>query len=825
MQTDAINLFNCLYQNVPDEGNINFRFKDKNELVTEEFLAINCESEEITNLLEKHQNDNCWYGVNLRNGAKGTKETISHIVAAHLDHDNITLEVQKKLSEFLKPTITVQSSYPNHRQLLWVFKEPYERDQIQKTENINQRLIGYFGGDPGTHDASRVLRIPGTINYKYPDHPECKIIELNPDCQYSLDDFDILPEADIPPEGDESTDKIYLDRLGKIMQCSFLQHCDTDRKTLSEQEWYKMVCILAHQTGGAKLIHSLSRGYPKYSQQETDKKIVHAINDGGPAKCIKIKSLYDCGRDCGITSPVMLAFNRNSQDQEPEDHPSDIQDKEQGKEETQKTNADKVETIDVALSDEEKSELLFKDFSDTENARRFLKFNKGIFLWIEDLQRWWYFNPDRPGWDDGEMAVRYYMKRTANLVNTLILSAAFTDDKQRLDKLKQCIAWKDSNGIENSIRMLRDENYVKSTKFDTNPFLFLCRSGVINLQTLTLDNLKPSDYLYKISPVKFDPSAECPQWLQFLKDTFLNDEGLIHFLHKWCGYTMTGDTGEEKFLILEGPGANGKSTLLETMAGVLGQYAVPVPFATFKEAQWDQGGNAHQADIVNLIGARFVRSIEIKERAKLNIERIKSLTGNDEISGRPPHARDYIRFYPVCKLWLAVNHLPKIYDTTHSCWRRILRIPFSYKVPEDKIIKNYSKKLLREEAPGILNWMLEGCQLWQKEGLNPIPSKVQNATNEYQNDSSPVRKFVLERCKTGKSENEVIDTFYLAFTAWWKEEKGDSTPISKIRVGKELRQMDIQGFDTGKIENKKCYIGLRLKTSEELSKEQEGKNE
>jgi P4 family phage/plasmid primase-like protien len=459
------------------------------------------------------------------------------------------------------------------------------------------------------------------------------------------------------------------------------------------------------------------------------------------------------------------------------------------------------------ISDQEKSELLFKDFSDTENARRFLKFNRDTFLWIEDLQRWWHHDPDRPGWGDGEMAVRSSMKETANRINKLALEMPFTDDKQRLEKLKQCIAWKDANGIENSIKMLRDEGFTQSNKFDTNPFLFLCKSGLINLKTGEPATLKPSDYLHKMSPVRLDPEAKYPQWDQFIKDISLNNEELILFIKKFAGYTMTGDTREEKFLILEGPGANGKSTLLEVIAGILGEYAVPIPFATFKDPKWDQGGNAHQADIVQLIGARFIRSVEIKERARLNIERLKSLTGNDEMSARPPYARDNIKFFPVGKIWLAVNHLPKIYDTTLSSWRRILRIPFLYTVPPDKLIKDYSKKLLREESAGILNWMLDGCYIWQREGLEPIPSIVMDATNEYRLESNPIKRFVSEKYEIGKFQCACGD-FYSSFLSWWKDEMGEIEPISKIEIGKELKRME---FDTRTIKNVKHYIGLKPK--------------
>lgn len=244
---------------------------------------------------------------------------------------------------------------------------------------------------------------------------------------------------------------------------------------------------------------------------------------------------------------------------------------------------------------------------------------------------------------------------------------------------------------------------------------------------------------------------------------------------------------------------------------MLGDYGISTPFATFKDPKWDQGGNVHQADMIQMMGARFIRSIEVKERARLNVERLKALTGSDMISARPIYGKHYISFFPTGKIWLAVNHLPKIYDTTESCWRRLIRIPFSYVVPSEKRIKDFSKKLLQEESAGILNWMIEGCYLWQREGIKHIPSTAMDATEEYRMESAPIRRFISEKYEIGKFQVSCND-FYSSFLSWWREEMGEIDPISKIEIGKELKRM---GFDVRSIQHVKHYMGLRPKIDEE----------
>jgi hypothetical protein len=307
---ETIRFFDCLFQNVADQGNVDWRFQTKDKtLVFDEFVGINCEPAEIERLLKKHQDKNIWFGPNLRNGRDGSKHGVCQLVAAHLDIDDVTQETEKKLSEFLQPTIRVQTSLPHRQQCYWIFKEPYEKDKLKETENINLRILKHFGGDPGTQDASRVLRVAGSLNHKYDPPLPVKILELNPLSQYELEDFDLyLPEID--HENHTTADKTYqkTEGLNKLMECAFLQHCTADKTTLPEPQWYAMISIIAREPGGIDLAHELSKGYPDYSPDETDRKIRHALNSAGPATCTRIKELYDCGRDCGVKSPIGLTY-------------------------------------------------------------------------------------------------------------------------------------------------------------------------------------------------------------------------------------------------------------------------------------------------------------------------------------------------------------------------------------------------------------------------------------------------------------------------------------------------------------------------------------
>jgi hypothetical protein len=212
----------------------------------------------------------------------------------------------------LQPTFIVKSGRGIH--VYWKLREPCT--DMSLIENYLNRIAAYFSGD--RTEAAHLLRIPQTKNHKYEgEDAEVKIIHSQPENQYNLSEFDFFPETESTyGRGSKEDPGNYKnemnERLKKIMECDFLRHCDRGRATLSEREWHAMISILSRETGGPNLIHSLSRGYPGYSPQETDRKILHTLNDAGPATCERIKELWSCGKNCGVKSPISLAYQSSS---------------------------------------------------------------------------------------------------------------------------------------------------------------------------------------------------------------------------------------------------------------------------------------------------------------------------------------------------------------------------------------------------------------------------------------------------------------------------------------------------------------------------------
>src|SRR5262249_32059747 len=150
------------------------------------------------------------------------------------------------------------------------------------------------------------------------------------------------------------------------------------------------------------------------------------------------------------------------------------------------------------------------------------------------------------------------------------------------------------------------------------------------------------------------------------------DAELASFLQRAVGYSLTGHTSEEVLFFLHGSTATGKSSKLDAIRAVLGEYAAVADFETFLKRRGDAG---IRNDIARLAGARFVVSIEVDDGKALAEGLIKLLTGGDVVTARFLY-REAFEFQPRFKLWLAANERPRVRADDAAMWRRIIQVPF-----------------------------------------------------------------------------------------------------------------------------------------------------
>jgi putative DNA primase/helicase len=333
--------------------------------------------------------------------------------------------------------------------------------------------------------------------------------------------------------------------------------------------------------------------------------------------------------------------------------------------------------------------------------------------------------------------------------------------------------------------------------WDRDEWLLGTPSGTVDLRTGALSPGKQADGITKATSVA-PANTGCPLWLKFLNETTGNDAALIRFLQQWLGYCLTGSIREHAFIFVYGDGGNGKSVFLETVTSILGDYATTAAMETFTASHADR----HPTDLAMLRGARLVTASETEEGRAWAEAKIKAMTGGDRVAARFMR-QDFFQYNPQFKLTVIGNYRPVLRNVDDAMRRRINLIPFVRKpVEPDKKLKDK----LTAEAPGILQWIIDGCLDWQENGLIR-PEVVQAATDAYFSDQDLFTQWVEECCDVRMGSEDVWDRSADLFESWAEfcekigEEPGSSKSFAS-RLGRK-------GFEAGRF-NRNTTRGFRF---------------
>lgn len=438
-------------------------------------------------------------------------------------------------------------------------------------------------------------------------------------------------------------------------------------------------------------------------------------------------------------------------------------------------------------------------FDDMGNAERFLD------LFGEDF-RYNYTDGKFIFWDDCRWATDLdgVTKRAAD---------------KAIDEMRQESEWYESSGDsdtakafakhikasrsakskENMLKEIQHHIPIMPFQLDKHKMAFNVPNGTLSLKSGELVPAKRDYFITKFSPVEFTDNADCPMWRRFLDDIFGGDKELIRYIQKAVGYSMTGDTSEQCVFFLYGTGRNGKSTFLDVLREIFGDYVSNIQPETIMVK--NSMGNGINSDIARLKGARMVTTVEPNEGVRLNEGLIKQLTGDDAVTARKLYGNEF-EFKPEFKLWMATNHKPIIRGTDDGIWRRIHMIPFTVQIPVDKVDRQLKSKLERE-YPAILRWAVEGCLLWQREGLKQ-PRAVLDMTREYRREMDVISGFLDDRCEMGEGFSAKSSELYAAYSAWCESNTEFKMSNTKFSVEMEKRFSKV-AKKTGKY-----FLGLKL---------------
>jgi P4 family phage/plasmid primase-like protien len=390
---------------------------------------------------------------------------------------------------------------------------------------------------------------------------------------------------------------------------------------------------------------------------------------------------------------------------------------------------------------------------------------------------------------------RYVEDRSKRLITlmgdtarSIYTEAATAEQKDRRDALAAWAKQSESrNRIENAVALAAPRVSEPLEDYDADPNLIGLRNGVYDLSRDEFRAGRPDDRITLSMNVTYDAAAACPRWEGFQHEihstrvdlgdgeemdepaltadtlAMAADAEMVALKQRAWGYTLSGDTSEQKLFMPFGSGANGKTTEQNVVLELHGDYGRKIEPETLLVRNKGSANN----DIARTRGARFIATVEVEDGGKLAESITKQLTGRDRLAARFLY-KEHFEFKPTGKIWLATNHKPEIIGTDYAIWRRIVLIPYPVRFAGAQIDPHLEEKLMAE-TPGIFNWMLAGYRQWKQHGLK-LPDVVANATKQYQEDMDRVGNFLREKCRYGADVAEFTKAsdVYAAYDLWMR---------------------------------------------------------
>lgn len=429
---------------------------------------------------------------------------------------------------------------------------------------------------------------------------------------------------------------------------------------------------------------------------------------------------------------------------------------------------------------------------DTGNAQRLVARHGENLRYCGAWKKWLVWDGMRWRVDETGLALH----ATKDVKRTIRAEAKAERNKQRRKDLRN---WARASGMAERRRAMLalaacdPRVTVTVEQLDADPTLLNALNGTVDLHTGVLRPHRRTDHLTRLTPVRFVPGAPCPRWQIFLTEIFTGDQGLTDYQQRALGYAATGEVREHVLHFLHGDGANGKSTEMEVVLAVLGDYATAAPKDLLLWREFD----AHPTEVADLFGRRLVVASETGEGRRWDEAKLKWLTGGDRLKARRMR-EDFWQFDPTHKFWVSGNHRPEVRGTDDGIWRRLRLVPYAVKFwnsadPMAPAAGPFADPALKEtllaESEGILAWIVEGAVSWYAQGLAPIPPAVLGATQEYRADSDQLGRFLAARCVVSPGNRVRKATLREAYELWCKQE--GEPPRSTGAVKEALRRHGI----------------------------------
>ena len=418
-----------------------------------------------------------------------------------------------------------------------------------------------------------------------------------------------------------------------------------------------------------------------------------------------------------------------------------------------------------------KSNSSMMEKTDADNADRFiqlygdnLRYAGGIG-WIE-------WSDGRWAVDDDNAGVTTLAIESMKMLRDEALQDARKPEqfKEALARAKWAMSSLNAGRLRSTIELAKANDKIRVEPNDLDSrnsrHLLNVKNGVVNLKTGELLPHDPDLLLTKIIDVEYKPNAPCPFWMKTLNLAFNNNTDLVDYMRRAVGYSITGSTAEQCLFICWGEeGNNGKSTILEALQRLLGDYGAMSDMKVITSSETD---NRVASSLAKLPGVRLVSMNEAEENQRMSESLVKQITGGDTIQACKKFKEPF-EFSPVFKLWIRTNEKPIIRSVGEAIWRRIRLIPFEIPIPPDaRMSRDIVDDTIDNEAEGVLAWAVKGAIEWYAHGLQD-PKDVTAATAGYRSEMDVVEAFFDECVVEEQGARVARGDLYQTFSRWCKE--------------------------------------------------------
>lgn len=396
---------------------------------------------------------------------------------------------------------------------------------------------------------------------------------------------------------------------------------------------------------------------------------------------------------------------------------------------------------------------------------------------------------------------------------TIKRAKLYKDGRADLDKISREVGkLTSSSNIASLIKKTSQDSWFSCRKdkdFNQHKHLLNCQNGIIDLQTGKLHAhqarymmTQQANFAYTPENTKDLESKEDWKktniWTKFVYQVMQGDIELCRYLQEIMGYAITGETSEQCCFFFYGNGRNGKSLFLNTIMDVVRDYSAIISSKAL--AHTEKLDNNVLYALYSLLGARYVKSDEITERQVWDEALLKSFSGEDYISARPPRG-SYIEFKPDYKLFFQGNHKPRITGVDEGAWRRLRIVEWGLNLQEHEVDKALGKKFLTEDIGSqILSWLVDGAKRFYAQGEVYTPEVIWEEVENYRQEIDPYRSWIKD-CLEIHTDFEVCSTIeeLIECYAVWVKDSGIDTDTKVVSLNslsnqsKTLKEKQVVG--------------------------------